>query len=807
MIISSTRSGLTPEPTLANLGSVAHDAVVDGNAWATNTTGTNADYFPPTGGPPSLTFELDSPQTLTGFVYWGYLRSNGDDAGNEAKSFQLTFFDEEVSQLGALSFTADSPIGLNSREFSFPPISNVSLVTVTVTDNFFGDSVGIGNAGFNGNRVGLTEVRFVNRPEVIVTTLADENDAVDLSSQTAISLREAISLSEPGSRITFDEDLSGGTIQLNGTQLEIEQNIVIDASDLTNGLTIDANRQSRVMEIQPGVTAALDGLTLTGGFTTGAGGAISNTGANLSLHSCTLCDNAASTGGGGIFNSSNGSSIARLSLNACTISRNKSGGGGGGGIFNLSGSSAGATTTLRACTLFDNVADTGGGGIVNFALLGSATLRLISCTLSGNSTPAAGGGISSIGTAGTVDGGTANSSLTACTLTNNTADETGGGIFRSSGGGSSVLNLIDTIVAENSAPDGPDLKENIRAGEGITNTMGNNLFADLDGTTLTESTPGLILATDPILSPLGHFGGPTKTIHPLAGSPAILTGDDVTRTDQRGFTLTGPPTIGAVKLGAVTEVSNEAGLRQALLDSAGSEGQVIRITSNITLGADGQLVVLGTANGLFIEAPGLTIDANGTEEVPRRVMEIQPGATATLHGLTLTGGFSSGNGGAILNNQATLSLSACTLSGNSAGDNGGGIFSDGRTGNATLSLSSCTLSGNSAESGGGGIFGTGGDEGSATLSLSACSLSDNSAVSGGGIFSDGRGSGSTTLRLSACTLSSNSVGANGGGIFSTGSSSGSATLSLSACTLSGNSAESSGGGIFSDGAERVAARR
>ena len=189
-------------------------------------------------------------------------------------------------------------------------------------------------------------------------------------------------------------------------------------------------------------------------------------------------------------------------------------------------------------------------------------------------------------------------------------------------------------------------------------------------------------------------------------------------------------------------------------------------------------------------------------------MEIQPGATAALHGLTLTGGLASGpfpanSGGAITNNNATLSLIACTLFDNSADILGGGIFSDGSSrGRAWLSLNACTLSGNSAGSGG-GIVSRGNSNGSATLSLVACILSDNSATSdGGGIFSEGRFTGSASLSLSDCILSGNSATREGGGIFSDGSSNsndnGSATLSLSACTLTDNSARF-GGGILSDG--------
>ena len=340
-------------------------------------------------------------------------------------------------------------------------------------------------------------------------------------------------------------------------------------------------------------------------------------------------------------------------------------------------------------------------------------------------------------------------------------------------------------------------------------TIGQSIIAgntgssgDFDSGNIDEPLGSNLLTGDPQLAPLGDYGGPTQTMHPLAGSPAILLGDDTTRTDQRGFSLTGPPTIGAVKLGPVVEVTSEATLRAALAASASTEGRVIRFGTvqkdTITLGSSGQLIVPGTADGLFIDASDLpdvlTIDADQQS----RVMLIEPEATVALHGLTLTGGvedtglFTQQRGAGIYNNEATLSLIECTISENTARD-GGGIFSTGAT-----TLFSCTLSGNAANDGG-GIYSDGrGDGSAATLSLSACTLSGNSAKDdGGGIYSDASSRGRAWLSLNACTLSGNSAGS-GGGIASRGNSNGSATLSLSACTLSGNSADRNGGGIFSD---------
>ena len=773
---------LSATPTLANLASVTHDPVVDGNAWATDTTptsgttGSNPDYFPPTNGSPSFTFNLGSPQTLTGFAYWGFLRSSGADAGNEAKSFTLTFgrpagsgFGNGLVQIGSpLSFTAESPTGLNSREFSFPPVSNVTAVGVTVTDNFFGDSAGVGNANFNGNRVGLSEVRFVNRPQVIVTTLDDEDDgSFDLNNEDDISLREAINHAEQGSFITFAGGLGGNTITLTEGQLDVGKSLVIDASNLTNGLTIDADGQSRVMEIQPGVTAALHGLTLTGGFASGffpnnLGGAIYNNHATLSLSACTLSGNSANFGGG---------------------------------IFSDGRSAGSATLRLSACTISGNSAAQNGGGIVSDgSLSGSATLNLSTCTLTGNFATF-GGGIFSDGT----ENGGSMLSLSACTLSGNSVTSAGGGIFVNNGNGSATLSLSSTILAGNNASSSVDLR---RVNTVLTES-GNNLF--------NEFSP-----IDPMLAPLGDYGGPTQTMHPLAGSPAILTGGAVTRTDQRGFTLTGPPTIGALKLGAISTVTattdDDGDTLRAALAAATTPGAIIRFDtgsddSMITLSAaNGQLEVPATANGLFIDASnipgGVTISGSNQS----RVFSIPAAATVAMHSLTIRDGKTAdgedgedgengenGEDGGGINSSGTLSLISCTVSHNRTGDGGfgdfggaggagGGIFSSG-----TLSLISCTVSGNqTGDGGGGGDFG-GGFSGF-----------------GGGIFANSN----STLTLTTCTVSGNQTGdggngvlfggagGDGGGIFADRN----RTLTLTACTISGNQngqggLDTSGGGL------------
>ena len=58
----------------------------------------------------------------------------------------------------------------------------------------------------------------------------------------------------------------------------------------------------------------------------------------------------------------------------------------------------------------------------------------------------------------------------------------------------------------------------------------------------------------------------------------------------------------------------------------------------------------------------MTVSGGGAVEV----FDIAKNVTATISGLTITGGSTSGNGGGLYND-GTLTLTGCTVSGNSAG--------------------------------------------------------------------------------------------------------------------------------------------
>jgi CSLREA domain-containing protein len=244
----------------------------------------------------------------------------------------------------------------------------------------------------------------------------------------------------------------------------------------------------------------------------GAGVTIQQAGATrFRLNTDVIIGNQAGCPGGGLvtFFSDSESSVT---LRNSTISGNSTTSGscglGGGGILNTG--PGGGTLTVSNSTIANNSSASGaGGGIYN-----SGVLTLLNVTVSGNSVG---------GASGT------------------------GGIYASSGGGFGLTTLGNTIVAENTDGNDADC-----GGTGAFDSMDHNIAGD--------GTCNLIEAhdqpsTDPDLGPLQPNGGPTQTMKPDPGSPAVDAAGDaickarpVSRRDQRGIKR---PQGSACDIGAV----------------------------------------------------------------------------------------------------------------------------------------------------------------------------------------------------------------------------------------------------------------
>jgi hypothetical protein len=274
------------------------------------------------------------------------------------------------------------------------------------------------------------------KPTLVVNSL---EDTASPPSGT-VTLRSALDAAASGDTITFDGSLDGRTIELalvssehsvllgevyvnnafSGYQerdygksaLYAHKNVVIDASDLPNGITIKwgggGASHARVMAVYGDLTMRnvtvesgySQAEAITGGtqpYTLARGGGLAVWG-TARLTNCAIinntCEGELATGrdrgtyGGGIY-------ADGLDLSDCAISGNRvvAAGAGGGGIYSVGGAERvngqGNNTNLKRCTISGNrvtAQHAYGGGI--FTLSGGpnnlATMYLTNCTIARN---------------------------------------------------------------------------------------------------------------------------------------------------------------------------------------------------------------------------------------------------------------------------------------------------------------------------------------------------------------------------------------------------------------------------------------
>ena len=153
------------------------------------------------------------------------------------------------------------------------------------------------------------------------------------------------------------------------------------------------------------------------------------------------------------------------------------------------------------------------------------------CTFSGNSTTGNGGAIQLPSNTNQM------MTITATTIIGNTG--MGGGIGISGG----TLTLTDSIVANNTLAGG-EASDIVLAG-GTLDDGGFNLIGDAaNAAGLMDGVNNDIVGHDPMLAPLGDYGGPVQTFALLPGSPAIDAGTG-TDPDARGVDPVGQKDIGS----------------------------------------------------------------------------------------------------------------------------------------------------------------------------------------------------------------------------------------------------------------------
>lgn len=350
--------------------------------------------------------------------------------------------------------------------------SAFSTSALTVTGSTLNRNSAVGGGG--GIYVADTTATVVN------STLSDNTTRSDGGGIYATSVFSTSTLTVTGSTLSRNSAArGGGGIYIADTTATVINSTLSDNTADSNGGGI---LSAGLFDVS---VLTVAGSTLSRNSATQGGGIYANF-SIVTVTDSTLSDNTAEGDGGGVC------VVGLLTVNRSTLSGNRAD-RDGGGLCNADGASAVVNSTLSG-----NSAGGNGGGI-NVRI---GTVTATGSTLNGNSA-AFGGGI--LGDSGSIV------VVTSGTLSGNSATGNGGGI-RSSG----ATTLVNTVVAGSLS--GGDL-----INVGGTFSGHHNLIGD--GSELgsfTASTSGA-----PLLSPLGGYGGPTRTVALLPGSPALGTGGAV----------------------------------------------------------------------------------------------------------------------------------------------------------------------------------------------------------------------------------------------------------------------------------------
>ena len=674
------------------------------------------------------------------------------------------------------------------------------------------------NANTEGSEIEFDSSVFTSQQTITLgaTLVLSETAGPDVidgpTAGLTISGGGAVSVFEVESGVTASLSgltISGGSTSGNGGGLD--NNGTATLTDCTVSGSSAADAGGGVMNEGSGALT-LTGCTISGNSAVDGGGGLANRG-TATLIGCPISGNSEEVaGGGGLYN------YGMATLTDCTISGNSS------GVFGGGLSSFGGTTTLTNCTVSGNLASFGGG----LSDDGTGVTALENSIVAGNTTNlgaasdietsdvASSSSHNLIGTGGSgglvngVDGnivGVANVLLAP--LGNYGGPTQTIALLPGSAaiGAGMAVNGVTTDQRGEPLDSPPDIGAFQSQGFTLTPVAGSTPQQTTDGTAFANPLAVVVTANNP-LEPVA--GGTVTFTAPSSGASALTAGTATIGSDGSASviaadnSIAGSYIVSASTTGAVAPVSfsltnlvsdpvaaytvnstsggfSGAGTSGTLpyvvflasadanLSTDGSEIEfdpsVFSTTRTITLGAT--VVLSETAGAEVIDGPGaglVTISGGGTV----RVFQVESGVTATLSGLTISGGSTTGYGGGLYNN-GTTTLTNCVVSGNSAMDDGGGLYNNG-----TTTLTGCTISGNSAMNSGGGLDNDG------MANLTDCTISGNAAMDDGGglanFFSD------ATLTLTNCTVTSN-IASGGGGLY------GGAATNLSNTIVAGNTVE------------------
>jgi predicted outer membrane repeat protein len=315
---------------------------------------------------------------------------------------------------------------------------------------------------------------------------------------------------------TTGQDVSGGAINGQGVGTLIVEGSTFTGNVGSNGGAIGTQDENVTV-----VNSTFTGnrATGTGGNpgNGGDGGAMSYDGAHVSWTMCgdTFSQNAANASGGAVFRVAYNDEAVNIDRSVFDSNSVDPTTGNAGGLYLEY-----ATITMTATTISNNSANYGGGIWIGHM----AIAKITNDTIAGNKANLGGG----IWFAGGVTG-----TLENVTVANNA----GNGMA----GGDTGVTLANSLVAGN-------IHGNVDGESSCDHShTGADVNMEFPGDPSSPCTPSVLIA-DPKLGPLANHGGPTDTMAPAAGSPAIGKGTSCPSTDQRGMARKSPCTLGAYEV-------------------------------------------------------------------------------------------------------------------------------------------------------------------------------------------------------------------------------------------------------------------
>lgn len=395
--------------------------------------------------------------------------------------------------------------------------------------------------------------------DIIVTTVADDSDVPPSG-----SLREAIANAQSGDVIKF-KTTDGGTIELKST-LTISgagKVWVIDGLNATDGKPIiltksaDASASSRIFQIANGSGSENIDVTIK----------------NFSFENIKSTSNGASITSGNSAYQTAAAPPIKIVIESCQFKNSESSisstsSSGGGGVYFAS---HGTNVTFKNCLFQNNkltfsdketedASKSIGGGCISTTGNNTAKITAINSTFANNSSLARGGAIFSGHPLYLVN----------CTFVGNHGMRGGGVYFHND----NEIIVVNTILTHNTSTDNPDRGDlyrnpgtptkNNQFGYmivGLTNyTMEGMPMVDLFPTDL----PPLYASLDTYNNPaLGDNGGLFETVALSSNSAArnkgttgTFQGLQIPTDDQRGYTRSATPSIGAFEFGAAASTNN-----------------------------------------------------------------------------------------------------------------------------------------------------------------------------------------------------------------------------------------------------------